>query len=586
MRERTFFLSASPRYKDLITQIPGFNYNSRAEVWQAPAEWSIALAARGVLGDGLELSPEVTAWAQTQRDRMAWAEAARTGAYTLPQLESNLGLYDFQTRGVTFLVAQEAVLLADEMGTGKTVQAAVALKVLADLAEAGHRPSPFPALIVATRSMKHEWARALETWAGVEAIVTPSAKGKREKAIADVMSAERGVLVTNWDTLRLHSRLAPYGSISLTSEESTPGLYNAARFQTVIADEAHKGHDPKAKQTRALWAIGEAATYRWALTGTPVNDQAEDLWTVMHFVAPREWPSRTRWISRYALGGTAFHGGFETYGYNPHTEAELQAFLRPRFLRRTKAEVLPDLPKKTYSYRWAEMAPKQAKAYKDMAKEQIALLDSGVLVAFNDLVKHGRLSQLAAATPVLNTRHVEDGSGDGSIEETYVAELVEPSCKIDTLLEVIEEGGDTPIVVGAESRKLIELAARVLDRKKISYVLITGMVSDAERQVAVDTFQTGGAQVCLVTLGAGSEGITLTRANRLVFLEVGGGGIRNNQFEDRIVRIGQEADSVEIITIITAGTVDVARVEDSYEKESVGQGVLHDPQWVKKALLP
>jgi SNF2 family DNA or RNA helicase len=573
-------LRAPVRYKDLVNQIPGMSYNGPLDAWVGPLSWGVALACRGILGDALTLSPEVNRWGEQMLDEIRSAYDIKNGKLkgAFHHGRSH-NLYPFQEIGTLFLAFREKVLMADEMGTGKTVQAAVALTTLEDLSKHGRNPSPFPCLVVCTYSMKRTWVDEITKWTPWQAVHTGSTKGTREKAYQKIVDGHADIIVCHWQEARLVSRLAGYGSMPLSDKEKEPGLFNGTRWATVIADEAHKAKDPKAKQTRALWWLGREADYRWALTGTPIANKAEDLWTVMHFVDPDNWPSRTKWINRYALHGFNVHGGLETYGYNPHTEQELQAFWRPQFIRRTKLEVLKDLPPKVRRTIWCEMKPPQAKAYKQMAEHMMASVYGGgtadpvggaaILMAPNAAVQSARLGQLASAVPVMD--------GD------KVIELSDPSCKIDALLDLLDES-DEPMVVGAESRKLIELAARTLDKNKISYVLITGLVDADARAAAVKKFQEGGARVCLVTLGAGAEGITLTRARIIVFLQVSFSQVANTQFEDRIHRIGQDADTVEVITILTRDTTDVARWIVANDKEGIAQQAYKDPHWVRKML--
>jgi SNF2 family DNA or RNA helicase len=551
--ETHLILTGSVRFKDLVLKIPGMNYWAMGDCWRAPKAWGIALACRGVLGEYLELTPEAIAWAEREKDHCRLMESIRSGGGSARSAGVE-GLHSFQKIGVDFLIYSRHAALFDDMGLGKTVQACVAL---------GHTP----ALIVCPNSMAITWQRELTQWAGIDAVVVRGTKAQREKTILSGAEA----IIINWESLRTHSRLAPFGSIALKDEEKAPGALNQVQWKTVIADECHRAKDPKAKQTRALWAVSAEATNRWALTGTPMDGKAEDLWSVMHFVCPEEWPSKSRWIDRYTLNGMNQWGAMETYGFNPQTHPELQAFLRPRMIRRTKAEVLPTLPPKVYATRWVAMDSKQAKAYKSMQKEMLAELESGLLIAGDDLTNHGRLSQIACAMPVLDA-------------EGKVVSLDMPSCKVDALLEVIDECNGEALVVGSESRKLIELCARQLEKHKITYSLIVGGMSGPERQMAIDQFQQGAVQVCLVSLGAGAEGLTLTRASRLVRLQGSYRSLINNQFEDRIHRIGQEADSVLIIDILTENSIDSDRLEASHAKEEVGQQVLQDPEWVRKVL--
>lgn len=552
-------LTSSARYKDLINKVPGLRYSGEMDCWHAPAAWSVALACRGVLGDAMTTTSELVIWAEEQKEYFRNMERIREHEAIL-----HGELYPFQRIGTGFLIFGKQVLMADEMGTGKTVMAAVALERLNLGGE-----SPLPALVVCTNSMKGQWVAELAKWAGIEAVATGSTKKTRCEAIQAVASGAAEVLVINWEALRLHTRLAPYGSVTFKEGEGEPKELNAIPFKTVIADECHKAKEPTNKGTRALWAVGADATYRWALTGTPIAGKAEDLWSVMHFVDPANWPVKTKWIDRYALAGTGYNGSLQTYGFNPYTENEMRAFLQPHYIRRTKAEVLPELPRKTYRTVWVEMGAKQAKAYKTMKKEMMARLDSGLLIAGNSVVQDARLGQIACGTPVM--------LGD------RVIALDMPSCKIYALLDILDES-EEQFVVGAESRLAIELASRQLEKAKESHVLITGLVSPEERTANVAAFQSGDARVCLVTLGAGAEGITLTAASKLVFLQRSFSMTANLQFTDRIDRIGQTADSLEVIDILAEGTTDIARWEISQEKEEIAQQIYADPEYVKRIL--
>lgn len=290
----------------------------------------------------------------------------------------------------------------------------------------------------------------------------------------------------------------------------------------------------------------------------------------MHALAPQEWPSRNKFIDRYCLASLNHWGALEVLGLRPETRDEFFALIEPRFLRRTKLEVLPELPAKTYSTRTVEMGSKQAKAYATMKKDMLALLDSGLLVETDPLVKLGRLVQIASAMPVI------DDNGD-------VVELAEPSCKVDALLDILDEAPGESVVVFAPSRKLIELCARVLERKKITHALITGSVKPAQRAYNVEQFQAGEAQVCLCTVGAGGEGITLTKASRLVFLGRSWSMVQNAQAEDRVHRIGQDAQ-VEIIDVVTANSVDGAAIDVGLGKAARLDEITQDPERIRAFL--
>lgn len=538
-------VEAGYREAEMMKTVPGAKWRHTTSTWDVPLAWASLAALRGTFGPDLELDPALIDWAWTERNtRIDQALAIRAA-------DEPEGDYGFQERGIAFLRAAGSALLGDEMGLGKTRQAILA----ADL----------PCLVVCPNSMKYAWRDEWNKWrsdASVSVVDgTPAQKTKALTSGADVV-------VVNWESLRAYSRLAAYGSIRLTEKQREPGLLNRP-WATVIADEAHRAKDPHSQQTRALWAVGASAARRIALSGTPVANSPADLWSVMHFVQPQEWPSRSAFIDRYCVSSINFWGGLDVYALKAHMRPEMDSFFEPRFLRRQKADVLTQLPAKTYSTRTVGMEPKQAKAYESMRKDMIAALDdSSMLASFDPLVQTIRLLQLASAYPTLGP--------DGNVEA-----LQKPSNKLAALLEIVEERDGAPTVVFAASRKLIELCSREVG---VDHVLITGAQTPAERADSVARFQTGTVPLALVTLGAGGEGITLTAADTAVFLQRSWSLVQNLQAEDRIHRIGQEAGSVNILDVVSAGTIE-ARVQEAFAgKEATLQDVVKDRKILRSLL--
>ena len=189
--------------------------------------------------------------------------------------------------------------------SGKTAQAIRALKNLQDSGE-----TVFPALIVCPNTLKKNWKREFARWwPDVNVVVVRGSATQRRK----IFEEKADVYVINWESLRTHSRLAPYGSVSLSRCVQCGGHddkvtenrcevhkreLNEIDFKSVIADEIHRSKEPKSKQTRALWAATGEADIRFALTGTPIANDVLDLWSILHWLSPEEWPSKTRWIDR------------------------------------------------------------------------------------------------------------------------------------------------------------------------------------------------------------------------------------------------------------------------------------------------
>lgn len=531
------------------------NVQEGAVEWTCPATLYHATVLRSVFGDRLVLDADVEEWGSLEVE----AEQIRLAIKDVPPSEGGT-LRPFQKTGANWLW-HDSSILADDMGLGKTVQALAALEALAPYAVG------FDALVVTTSSMKYQWATEAAKWApSWNPVVIDGDAPKRVKAILD---APAGTLfIINWESLRKHTKLAGYGSVTLTPSEKEVGELNRRRLYTVIADEAHRAKDPNSKQTRALWAVGSDALYRWALTGTPVANEPNDLWSLLYWMDPVMFPSRSAFQDRYVFG-VETQWGFEPMGWRAETKAELFRFVDRFLLRRSKEEVLKDLPAKTYERRLLDLKPSQQKAYKAMKKELMARIDDELLLATDPLTKLQRLSQIASATPV--------------VQEGEVIALKAPSNKVDAVVEIAQETSES-LVVFAASRKLIDLTEQELHKAGITTVRITGTESAELRQVHVQQFQEGLVRVALCTFAAGSEGITLTRASTMVMMQRPWSLVQSRQAEDRIHRIGQESDKVLIIDLVSKGTVDIEVHKALVEKQETLESVVRDRERLEAML--
>jgi SNF2 family DNA or RNA helicase len=478
---------------------------------------------------------------------------------SLPDGEGDQDLFPHQRAGVEFLATSKRALLADEPGLGKTAQAIRALKKLNDNGEPA-----FPALVVCPNTLKKNWKREFEKWyPGVKVQVIKGSAVQRRKQFEE---EDVDVFVVNWESLRSHSRLAPYGSVALARCPECGGHdekisanrcevhkreLNDIDFKAVIADEIHRSKEPKSKQTRALWAASGDAEIRFALTGTPVANNVLDMWSILHWISPNDWPSKTRWIDRMVDTMLNAFGGMMVLGVKPAMEAEFHATIDPHMRRMLKARVLPWLPEMMFERRDIEMSAKQKKAYDQMRDLMIAELEGGdAVVAPSVLTQTTRLHQFASS-------FVESSVDEATGEVIYT--LSEPSCKVDALMEDIAEGdfGDDSVAVCAVSRQLIELLSARMTKAGIEHGLITGAQSEDERQKAIDDFQSGRIKWILFTAQAGGVGVTLTTGRRLVMLQRPWSLVDHKQALDRIHRIGSEIhDSVIIMDYVTEGTIE------------------------------
>jgi hypothetical protein len=279
------------------------------------------------------------------------------------------------------------------------------------------------------------------------------------------------------------------------------------------------------------------------------------MWSILHWLSPEDWSSKTKWIDRMVDTMLNAFGGMMVLGVKPHMEDEFQKTISHHMRRMLKARVLPWLPEMVFERRDVEMSTKQAKAYAQMRDNMIALLEdpSGsaeTLVAPSVLTQTTRLLQFASSYAELKA---DEKTGEPK------ATLSAPSCKVDALMDDIKNGdfGDDSVAVCAVSRQLLELLSEELDKAKIPHGMITGAKSEDERQEAIDDFQSGRIKWILFTDKAGGVGVTLTAARRLVMLQRPWSLVDHKQALDRVHRIGSEIhDSVIIMDYVTEGTIE------------------------------
>jgi len=587
-------INAEWRLKELCKSIPGASWSAREQIWRIPTSWATCLALRSTFKDSLEIGPNLAAWAANERtNRIVPSNHLRDLEVMPDDYVGNDDLFPHQRAGVEFLATARRALLADEPGLGKTAQAIRALKLLHDKGE-----DIFPALIVCPNTLKKNWKREFEKWwPGIDVQVIKGTATQRRAQFEHPAN----VYVINWESLRTHSKLAPYGSIALSRCANCGGHdtrvtptkcevhqreLNTIDFKAVIADEMHRSKDPKSKQSRALWAASGDADVRFALTGTPIANNVVDMWAILHWISPEEWPSKTKWIDRMVNIMLNAFGGMMVLGVKPHMEEEFYSAIHPRMRRMLKQRVLPWLPEVMTDRRDIEMSAKQKKAYEQMRDNMIAMLSketaeegSGdIIVAPNPLTQTLRLLQLASSYADVT---VDEVTGEEKIL------LSEPSCKVDALMDDIDNGdfGDDSVAVCAVSRQLIELLSARMTKAGIEHGLITGAQDEDQRQKAIDDFQAGRIKWILFTAQAGGVGVTLTAARRLVMLQRPWSLVDYKQALDRIHRIGSEIhDSVIITDYVTQGTVEERVIDALDTKADNFEQIVRDKEQLLKML--
>jgi superfamily II DNA or RNA helicase len=405
-------------------------------------------------------------------------------------------LRSYQRRGVDWLFGLREAglggLLADDMGLGKTLQALCALR--------GRT------LVVAPTSVLHNWAAEITRFRPALRHALYHGPDRRLDASADVT-------LTSYAILRLDAQ---------TLAEP--------HWDTIVLDEAQAIKNPESQVARAAFAM--RGDFRLALTGTPVENRLEELWSQLHFANPGLLGTRRDFAERYA--GPIAAGDRET-------AAHLRARIAPFLLRRLKREVAPELPPRTESVLHVVLDAEERRVYEAIRaatrREVLERLAAGggVLKALEALL---RLRQAACHSALVPGQHAPQSS------------------KLTLLLENLEEAlseGHRALVF-SQWTSLLDLVEPVLVRAGIGFTRLDGSTRD--RAAVVEHFQSeGGPPVMLLSLKAGGVGLNLTAADCVFVLDPWWNPAVEDQAADRAHRIGQQRP-VMVYRLVSEETVE------------------------------
>lgn len=568
--------NATSRDKDLMRSIPGSRFSSPPPTWTVPLTWTACLQLRGTFGAQLQIGPRLVEWATEESHRIKYASSLREqlDAPDLPTPPpAGRELRPFQKADVLWALVVGSGALMLPTGTGKTVS------ILTWARQLGLER----VLVICLASKKLDWVDECRLWYPELPAVDASGSAAARRDLIEECGQYGGLVAVGLEALKGHTRLAPYGQVELTAAQKTPKVINQFQWDAVIMDEGHRMADPKSQQTRACWAAAKGAEYRWALTATPTTKGIDTFWPVLHFVAPHEHPSRSKYVERYATSTTNFWGGVTVGAVRPEMAREYEEVIRPRTRRIPKEIALPGLPQITPITRMVPMSPQQAAAYKQMADKLIAKIEAQtVVVATSTAAQYVRLGQLASSYA-----EVEEEWIDPETEKLRQRiELRLPSSKIDAFVEDLQDWipQEESVIGFATSRRLIDLASTVLARKKIKHSIVKGGQKEIERHEQVAAFQRGEVPVILVVMAAGGTGLNLQRARIGAFLQRSWSRVDDIQAEGRFQRIGSEMhESLLRVDYIAPDTVEIGQLDVLASKDDTMQSsVLRDKELIKR----
>jgi SNF2 family DNA or RNA helicase len=468
-------------------------------------------------------------------------------------------LYDFQKVAVRQILTHQwhshqtgtpdtSVLIGDDMGLGKTVEAIALDLNYRRAAEADYKAQT---LVVTMTSVMGAWKKHYNEWAPWLKVMVVNRKNRNEfvkalKARTGNGLPEYQVFVCHWQILRF------------IADE----LKDVPWFH-IIGDEIQNIKNRKAQQTQVYKKL--RTTYKTGLSGTWADNRPDDAWSVLNWLWPRKFTSYWGFFNYHVQHKKHNEGTCEAEGCDKyhrrafseicgvHDVETIHRAMGAAYVRRTKEQVWEDMPEKTYEDREVELDPKQRRTYDAMAEDMLTWVgehEDQPLAAPAVISQLVRLQQFAVAYGKMDVKYK-----DGQAYRYLV--LDEPSSKLDAAMDIIGATNAQVVVFGQSKQALNLLAARLV-AAGISVRMLTGDVSQKDRDQSIEEFQAGHIRVFCCSIKAGGVGVTLTAATVEIFLDRAWSPTANRQAEDRCHRLGQK-NAVLIIILVARNTIDPAR---------------------------
>ena len=428
----------------------------------------------------------------------------------------NATLRDYQIKGYNYLKTLASYefggILADEMGLGKTLQAITFL-----LSNENKK-----SIVITPTSLIYNWKSEIEKFAPTLKVgLAHGNKINRENVIQN--NEHYDIILTTYNTYK-----------------NDQDKYEKIHFDYCIIDEAQNIKNPDSLISRSIKKVN--AKVKFALTGTPIENNLVELWSIFDFVMPG-----------YLYNKQTFKRIFE--GDNTNI-SELKKMIQPFILRRSKADVIKELPEKIEHKYYVELEKEHKRAYNGfvkLVKNKLEEYNDGSIAIFSYLTK---LRQLALAPDIM----VKNYKGKNS--------------KIDLLMNLINENKDRKILVFSQFTKVLELIGKRLNEENINYSYLDGKTKAEQRLALVDEFNKDeDKKIFLISLKAGGTGLNLTSASMVVHFDPLWNPSVENQATDRAHRIGQK-NVVDVVKLISKNTVEEKVIELQEEKKDLIDSVM------------
>ena len=441
----------------------------------------------------------------------------------------NVQLFPYQKLGFNWLKNMYDIgfggVLADDMGLGKTLQ------TISLLNEIYQENRDFSALIIVPSSLLYNWKEEIIKFTGISPTLIEGTAAQRKEIIS---KKSRGFMITTYQALRNDI------------EE-----YKSRDFDVVVLDEAQNIKTTTSQIKKAVMKINSKVNF--ALTGTPVENNILELWSIFDFVIPG-----------YLDNLTKFKKTYKEAIVNPNSSKihNLREIIAPFLLRRTKKEVLTELPDKIESNMVVTLSNEQKQLYMSYIKKA-----KSEMKKFNEN-ENNRMKILAILTKLRQICN-----SPTLFKEDYKGEVAKLEVLRDLMPDIIENGHR--LLIFSQFVGTLKEIEKELENMGIEYFYIDGSVKSKERVDICNKFNAGERQVVLISLKAGGTGLNLVGADVVIHYDPWWNIAVENQASDRAYRIGQKK-SVQVIKLVTEGTIEEKIIKIQESKRKLSENLLEN----------
>ena len=464
-------------------------------------------------------------------------------------------LRDYQKSGFYWLKALKrngfGGILADDMGLGKTIQILALLLSIKEEAVKEGKKEPC-SLIVCPASLVYNWQHEIKKFTpALNVELAVGIKPDRERVTSEIDEEKTDVLITSYDLLRRDI-----------------DLYKYLNFECMIIDEAQFIKNQTTQLSKAVKSI--RASFKAALTGTPIENRLSELWSIFDFCMPG-----------YLFTYKSFRDRIEipvTLKEDTEEMAHLRRMISPFVLRRLKKDVLKDLPDKLEETIVARMTTEQDRLYRAYLQKVKLMVGS----SSDEELKQERIAIFAELT-----RLRQLCCDPGLLYENYDG----GSAKADLVVEMIRSAAESghKILLFSQFTSMLDRLVKIFEKEGISHYLLTGATKKEDRVRMVDAFQEDDTVVFCISLKAGGTGLNLTAADIVIHYDHWWNIAVQNQATDRAHRIGQK-NVVTVYKLVMKDTIEEGIIKLQQKKKELADQLLNNdvlstPRLSKEELL-